>query len=272
MLDSKKLVDTYRFLSFKNNDQTKSIRQKRIYEDDDSAGKMQTIKPKGPFVRKEFGENLSPLKRFLRSNIGNRWDDVFSELSRRMDIRGAVSGHIFDHIFHYVDIEAIEGEDGTVYADAASMDKGLSLLFGFYVLSDGILREVKEKNKKRYSDNISNISEKEKIHISDNKWLLKDRNTGIWYLCKFEKTNFSTKKKIQTIIVLDNYGNRTIDKDGLFCKKDVEILEKVRLNYSCSFPKGLCVPYNIDNLSNSEYYMLSCKQASKKDLKKLGLK
>lgn len=269
MLDSKKLVDTYRFLSYKSNDQTKKIRQKRIYEDDDSAGKMQTIKPKGPFVRKEFGENLSPLKRFLRSNIGKKWDDVFSELSRRMDVRGAVSGHIFDHIFHYVDVEAIEGEDGTIYADAMSMDRGLSLLFGFYVLNDGILREVKEKKKKKHSDN---ISDKTKIHISDNKWLLKDRTTNIWYLCKFEKTNFSIKKKVQTIIVVDNYGNRVLNQDGLFCRKDIEILEKVRLNYNCPFPKGLYVPHDISNLSNSEYYMASCKQAGKKDLKKTGLK
>jgi hypothetical protein len=269
MLDSKKLVDTHRFLSYKNNDQTKSIRNNRIYEDDDSAIKMQTIRPKGPFIRKEFGENLSPLKRFLRSNVGKKWDDVFSELSKRMDIRGAVSGHIFDHIFHYVDIEAVKDEDGNVYADIALMDRGITLLYGFYVLEDGILREIKEKKKLRKSNEDSG---KVKINIADNRWLLKNKNTGIWYLCRFEKTNFSVKKKFQTIIECDNYGNRILDQDGLFCKKYVEIIEKVRLNYNCSFPDGLHIPYDIDNLSNSEYYMHSCKQASKKDLRKAGLK
>lgn len=55
--------------------------------------------------RKELNENLNPLKRFLHSRIGKKWDDVYSEICSRIDKKNAVQGHIIQHLFQYVEID-----------------------------------------------------------------------------------------------------------------------------------------------------------------------
>lgn len=53
--------------------------------------------------RKTLNENLSPLKRFLRSRVGQRWDDVFSEICAGIKLDSAVQKHVRDHVFDYVE-------------------------------------------------------------------------------------------------------------------------------------------------------------------------
>lgn len=49
-----------------------------------------------------FGDNLEPLERFLRSNLGRPWSEVHSKLSQQLD-RSTVSGeHVFQHLQHYM--------------------------------------------------------------------------------------------------------------------------------------------------------------------------
>ena len=47
-------------------------------------------------------DNLEPLERFLRSNVGRPWSEVYSKLSRQLD-RSTVSGeHVFQHLQDYM--------------------------------------------------------------------------------------------------------------------------------------------------------------------------
>lgn len=55
---------------------------------------------------KSFNENLNPLKGFLRSKIGKKWDKVYSELRKTFDSRSVINNHILEHLFQYVDIHA----------------------------------------------------------------------------------------------------------------------------------------------------------------------
>ncbi len=49
-----------------------------------------------------FEDNLEPLERFLRSNVGRSWSAVYAELNRQLD-RSTVSGqHVFDHLLGYM--------------------------------------------------------------------------------------------------------------------------------------------------------------------------
>ncbi len=41
---------------------------------------------------KRLNEHLSPLRRWLRSNCGRLWDDVFSEICDRLSVRNATTG------------------------------------------------------------------------------------------------------------------------------------------------------------------------------------
>jgi hypothetical protein len=47
---------------------------------------------------KGLNENLAPLRRFLRSNVGRPWDKVFAEICEHLNFDSAVQLHIWQHI------------------------------------------------------------------------------------------------------------------------------------------------------------------------------
>ena len=57
---------------------------------------------RAPHVRhyggKELNENLAPLRRFLRSRVGQLWNDVFSEICANIRLTNTVQKHVRDHI------------------------------------------------------------------------------------------------------------------------------------------------------------------------------
>lgn len=53
---------------------------------------------------KMLNENLSPLRRFLHKQVGRRWDDVYSEISKHLRADNTVQQHVRDHVRDFVDI------------------------------------------------------------------------------------------------------------------------------------------------------------------------
>lgn len=51
---------------------------------------------------KSLNENLSPLWRFLRSRVGRRWDDVYSEVCEQINRKSAVQLHVWQHLMERV--------------------------------------------------------------------------------------------------------------------------------------------------------------------------
>lgn len=49
-------------------------------------------------VRKSLNENLAPLRRYLRSNVGRPWDKVYSEVCQRINRNSAVQMHVWQHL------------------------------------------------------------------------------------------------------------------------------------------------------------------------------
>jgi hypothetical protein len=82
----------------------------RIFRNSESAPPKLGMK-QGYNSRKWLNENLSPLKRFLQSQIGRPWNKVYSELSQGIDRRNTVQEHIYAHIEQFV---AIHTEWNTV--------------------------------------------------------------------------------------------------------------------------------------------------------------
>lgn len=67
------------------------------------------LKPR--YKTKGLSDHLGPLKRLLRSKVGQPWDDVYSELCQRLD-RSTITGqHVIDHLWDFVirDVEIIDG-------------------------------------------------------------------------------------------------------------------------------------------------------------------
>lgn len=56
---------------------------------------------------KSFNENLNPLKGFLHSKLGKKWDKTYSELRKTFDARSVINNHILEHLFDYVDTHAV---------------------------------------------------------------------------------------------------------------------------------------------------------------------
>lgn len=60
---------------------------------------------------KHLSDHLGPLRRFLRSKVGQPWNDVYSELCQRLDPNTMAGQHVIDHVWDYVErhVEIIDG-------------------------------------------------------------------------------------------------------------------------------------------------------------------
>ncbi len=54
--------------------------------------------------RKWLNEHLSPLRRYLQSQVGRPWDKVYSEICQHIKLDSAVQSHVLDHLWDYVEI------------------------------------------------------------------------------------------------------------------------------------------------------------------------
>ncbi|MGD2181264.1 hypothetical protein [Lusitaniella coriacea] len=59
------------------------------------------IKVRNP--TKYFSDNLSPLRNWLDSKVGQPWDDVYSKLCRNLDITTLSGQHILSHVWDFVE-------------------------------------------------------------------------------------------------------------------------------------------------------------------------
>jgi hypothetical protein len=55
--------------------------------------------------RKQIGENLAPLRRYLLKQVGRPWNKVFSEICRHSRVDSVVQNHVRLHIDDYVSLE-----------------------------------------------------------------------------------------------------------------------------------------------------------------------
>ena len=135
--------------------------------------------------RKEFGENLSPLKRFLEKSVGRKWDDVYSELCQNCDRNGAVSGHIFDHIWGYVKpFEEIYLVNGVPHL----ISYGTPLWRYYWIDAKGYLRKVPKKEPKKVK------SKENFVSIGKNIWMSQHPENKLWYVLTFKKQEYTKKR------------------------------------------------------------------------------
>ena len=63
------------------------------------------------YGRPILNENLAPLRRYLRAQLGRPWNKVFSEICAGIDRRNTVQQHIHQHIRDFIAID-VEVRDG----------------------------------------------------------------------------------------------------------------------------------------------------------------
>lgn len=128
--------------------------------------------------RKILNENLNPLKRFLHSQVGKKWDNVFSEISENIKTDSAVQKHVKDHIWDFV-FKNIIIEDKKVFAQRRYYGKFTELRNkDLYVDNNGFLREYRIKNKTRskydsFSQDLKYISDEKSYILIENDTVYK---------------------------------------------------------------------------------------------------
>src|SRR3569832_1151313 len=114
---------------------------------------------------KHLSDHLGPLRRLLRSKVGQHWDAIYSELCQRLDTNTLTGQHVLSHVWDYV-------ERNAVLIDEVPYRK-----------SNPIYRQSKQEKKQ----------EKKKEHP----------DTGI--LCLAKKAPKLTPKKRDDLVVIDSY-------------------------------------------------------------------
>src|SRR5262245_10273069 len=66
---------------------------------------------------KQFSDLRGPLKRYLRSCVGKPWNQIHSELSRKLDRRSLSRSHIWDHVRWEIETDCYIGADRRTYAN-----------------------------------------------------------------------------------------------------------------------------------------------------------
>jgi hypothetical protein len=94
-----------------------------------------------PHNTRYFSDHLGPLKRFLRSRVDRRWDEVYSEIRAGLSTGSTTHQHILSHVAHFVSTRVERRADGLFYdiRDPSPFKHGP--VDGLYVDPDtGILR------------------------------------------------------------------------------------------------------------------------------------
>ena len=66
---------------------------------------------------KWLSDHLGPLRRFLRSHLGQPWNDVYSKLCRQLKTNTMAGQHVLSHVWDYVE-RHVEIVDGVPYCKA----------------------------------------------------------------------------------------------------------------------------------------------------------
>src|SRR5215475_6473969 len=133
---------------------------------------------------KYFSDFLSPLRRFLRTNVGRPWDLVYSEMKESLDDRKVTGRHVFEHVDREVETHALIGEDGELY----KLEYGGRLLpiYEFYVDPRTGLLCWSDYNPWRRARGKSKTAGEEINHVrlGANTGYVKMK--GIWYFIEFK--------------------------------------------------------------------------------------
>ena len=85
------------------------------------------------YYSKELSDLLSPLKRFLHTQVGRPWDKVESEIRTGIDARTLTGRHLLAHVYGFVHVKTVELDGRICIACSPSAQGRLNEVSGFYV-------------------------------------------------------------------------------------------------------------------------------------------
>lgn len=132
-------------------------------------------------------ESAKPLYNFLFSKIGQKWDNIYSELKRDLN---PYENHVLKYHLGWM-IKKVEIIDDIPFYNGFELTSYNGSYRSFYVDNDNILKISKIK----HWNNV-NHENKNEIKISDNYSCR--RYNGIWYLfyCSYYKDAYGKKREL----------------------------------------------------------------------------
>jgi hypothetical protein len=130
----------------------------------------------------ELNENLKPLRRYLRAQIGRPWDKVYSEMCAEIDRRNTVQQHIHQHVDDFIAIKVRE-KDGKLISVSRGDPREIWYQELYVDPRTGVIREHRRGRKWRKAADWRRQREEEiaarRRVINERSLLL--RIDGIWY-------------------------------------------------------------------------------------------
>lgn len=291
----KKLVDTHRVggtwhgrkgKKRKNPDVLEARRERLVleeYEDEDGVhidlsesvrhSSHSGYRTRDGWGRKQFGENLNPLWRYLQKQVGRNWDKVYSEICENMDRRSAVGGHIFEHLDSYVtskkEVRIIDGVPHRIHPYRDGFEP---ITYSGKVGEWGCFFVDPRDNKlKRGGPPIESVWQREARErketredrlrkIGDDLWMSRHLKTDLWYVLRavdqeyrYEEVRKAEPKYAEggMQFVRDEYGRIVYEIRTRIVKHKVH--KEANLPSDIYIPEGKAI--------------IECKSASKKDLR-----
>jgi hypothetical protein len=124
-----------------------------------------------PHAQMGLNENLAPLRRFLRSNVGRPWNLVHSEICAQIDGSSAVQKHVLEHLDNFVELHVvlIDGVPHELrHRDGYVPLSGRGKYAPLYVCpKSGLLRRVRPLEKKKPSSVAVRIDHRTEVREID---------------------------------------------------------------------------------------------------------
>ena len=192
------------------------------------------IKPRNK--SKYLSDHLGPLRRFLRSHVGQPWNDVYSKLCQRLDSSTMAGQHVLDHVDDYVE-RHVELIDGVPYCKSRC-DLRLANWrhFQLYVHPEtGILCDVKDVVANAIAPSLKSKQRLDVVELD--KFHQYRRINEIWYLITYREvpsteTVFDVLNRVKVVPNANGYGCQLYAAHKRQCsKREIRMIQK---KLSCS--------------------------------------
>jgi len=305
---AKQLVERERIHSRDHYHNYRNVRgPKGAWNDEEVGGREKMrVRYNHGYDRKSFNENLNPLKRWLHSCLGKKWDKCYSELRKTFDARSVVNNHILEHLFDFVEVNTklvdgvvmvLEGYSGSQgYVPLKKRQYNMRWPSYYVCPKDGTLKTM-HKPSRRSVEKQREADERRKrdavFRVLDDKTHLRLVD-GVWYAfgieplpaaeyrfeppagkTLFRVAGFGDNARMRTWDQLNeqekrNNGNMVITK-GLV--HDVFLDAKIYRPVLMTSYRGRMFPYGgrAESPAGRGVYYATKKTASHKQLKQVGL-
>jgi hypothetical protein len=206
-----------------------------------------------------LNENLTPLRRYLRSQVGRPWNKVFGEISAGIDRRNTVQQHIYQHIDDYIAIDV--GIEHGRLVDLGSRNRYGSdeLRQELYVdPSSGLIRVNKEYRAWRHE--AVDRRELEQAQLVARRRILNDQTV----LLRIEDLWFEVT--LATLPVGRTIESGSRGKKQFVLERRYDVVLRRKINRYCDRDERARV------YGSPESYAVSKRQLSKRELKAHGLR